>query len=37
VPELQSIADKLLQAADVNKQVLTAVPNGLIQYISIQS
>ncbi|KAH7920475.1 hypothetical protein BV22DRAFT_1021116, partial [Leucogyrophana mollusca] len=30
VPELQSIANSVLEASDVNKQVLTAVPSELI-------
>ena len=32
--ELQSIADGLLRAAEVNRQVLTVAPNDLIQYVS---
>ena len=32
-PELQMIADALLQTADVNKQALNNVPSDLIQYV----
>lgn len=33
--ELEAIANKLLSAADVNKQVATAVPRTLIEYATL--
>lgn len=32
--ELEAIANKLLSAADVNKQVATAIPRTLIEYVA---
>lgn len=35
--ELQTIADTLVSGADVNKQVLTALPSSLIEWVRITS